>query len=95
MKKLFVITAVATLFGTAAFAEENVAQSYSHDFGTGNVLPAPDSGAAGALDARAQAGPHPAVRQKRSRTLSNGETDPDPNIRFQLRRELQEDESGD
>ena len=59
MKKFLVVVAVATLFGTAAFAEEgeDVAQSYNPDFGTGNVLPAPDSGVSGALDARAQALP--------------------------------------
>src|SRR5215813_9822780 len=96
MKKFLIIAAVATLFGTAAFAEEgeDVAQSYNRDFGTGNVLPAPDSGVSGALDARAQA-PRSAVRHPRSRALNNGETDPDPNIRFQLRREQQEDVSGD
>jgi len=96
MKKFLLVGAVAMLLGTAAFAEEgeDVAQSYNPDFGTGNVLPAPDSGVSGALDARAQA-PRSAVRHPRNRALNNGETDPDPNIRFQLRREQQEDVSGD
>src|SRR5262249_31151840 len=96
MKKFLIIAAVATLFGTAAFAEEgeDVAQSYNPDFGTGKVSTRPDSGVSGALDARAQA-PRPAGRHKRSRALSNGETDPDPKIRFQLTRAQQEDVSGD
>jgi hypothetical protein len=95
MKKLFLLTAGAALISSATFAQE-LAQSYNPDFGTGNVLAAPMSpGGDDAFNARAQAGPH-AARSKRNRMQPAArQTDPDPNIRFQLYREQQEDVSGD
>jgi hypothetical protein len=96
MKKLFLFTAAAALISSAAFAQE-LAQSYNPDFGTGNVLAASMSpGGDDAFNARAQAGPHGAVRSNRDRMRpALRETDPDPNIRFQLYREQQENVSGD
>lgn len=92
MKKILVFAALSLATATGAPA---VAQSYSHDFGTGNVLAAPPAPAvSGAFEARAQA-PAPVTRRHHGRILFNGQTDPDSNIRFQLLRERQENVQGD
>jgi hypothetical protein len=85
MKTILVFGALSLATGTGALAKEtSVAQSYSHDFGTGNVLAAPPAPAiSGAFESRAQA-PALVARRRHGRMLLNGQTHPDPNIRFQL-----------
>ena len=96
MKKILVFAALSLATGTGAVAKEtSVAQSYNPDFGTGNVLAAPPAPAvSGAFESRAEA-PASVARRHHGRMLFNGQTDPDPNIRFQLWRERQENVEGD
>jgi hypothetical protein len=91
MKKILIFAVLSLAAGTGALAKEtSVAQSYSHDFGTGNVLAAPPAPAvSGAFVSRAEV-PASVARRHHSRMLFNGQFDPDPNIRFQLQRERQE-----
>jgi hypothetical protein len=94
-KTLMIAAAFATLIGSSAFA-----QSYDPDMGSGNVVatpyaytPASEQAGHGGNEAFAQA-PADAVSVRPSRPIANFdgavESDPDRNIRFELRREAQE-----
>ena len=89
MKKLILAAVLATLAGSTAFA-----QSYNPQYGTGNVLPfayAPTDRSS-AISAYAQETGSVAMSSPRDVVRFDGAIggDPDPNIRFQLRREAQE-----
>jgi hypothetical protein len=93
MKKLILTAALATVLVSPALA-----QSYDPDVGSGNIVPSDYAHAtANALEAHARA-PHNGVnafaREDRGVVFQDGavETDPDPNIRFQLNREAEEGE---
>jgi hypothetical protein len=89
MKTLILAAVLATLAGSTAFA-----QSYNPQYGTGNVLPFAYAPAdrSSANSAYAQETGSVATRSPHSMTGFGGAIvdDPDPNIRFQLRREAQE-----
>jgi len=89
MKKLFLTAVLATLAGAPAFA-----QSFNPGFGTGNVEPfayAPQANHGGfsayAQDTTGSIASRPARRMHGSRAIG---ADPDPNIQFELNREVQE-----
>ena len=96
MKKLIMGAALATLLASPAFA-----QSYSADFGTGNVLNVPAAEAAGGFgaDTAGHAYAYAPARGSRAQAMSPSDPDtvyndghyvgrdPDPNVRLELRRD--------
>ncbi len=89
MKTLMIAAAFATLIGSSAFA-----QSYDPDMGSANIVAAPYAYTpVSGNEAFAQA-PVNQVSVRPSRPIVNFdgavESDPDRNIRFELRREAQE-----
>ncbi|HEY1473992.1 MAG TPA: hypothetical protein VGF53_07915 [Pseudolabrys sp.] len=93
MKKLILAAVLATLAGSTAFA-----QSYNPGYGSANIAPVYHGGSLGhgandsGRGAYALATGPVTARSPRAIIGFDGavENDPDPNIRFQLRREAQE-----